>query len=486
VKLLKDILYKSRITEVRGSTNIAVESITMDSRAVKSFCLFVAVKGVTTDGHAYIDNAIKAGAVAIVCEAIPAEVNDAITYVQVSNSAEALGYIAANFYDNPSEKLKVVAITGTNGKTTTATLLYRIVRKLGYKAGLLSTVVNRINDKEVPSTHTTPDAISLQKLMSDMVEAGCEYCLMEASSHALHQHRITGVNIKGAVFTNITHDHLDYHKTFNEYIKAKKILFDILPSSAFALINHDDRHSEIMIQNTKAKAKTYALQSMADYKTKILDNSFSGLHLSIDQQELYTRLIGDFNAYNILAVYAACIELGFDKMDVLTAISTVEAPEGRFEYFTNADNITAVVDYAHTPDALKNVIETIQNIRTGNERLITVVGCGGDRDRAKRPVMAKLAAELSDQAILTSDNPRSESPQAIIEEMRTGLDPILLRKTLSITDRMEAIRTACSLARPGDIILIAGKGHEKYQEINGVKHPFDDLTIAKETLHTQP
>jgi UDP-N-acetylmuramoyl-L-alanyl-D-glutamate--2,6-diaminopimelate ligase len=486
VKLLKDILYKSRITEVRGSTNIAVESITMDSRAVKSFCLFVAVKGVTTDGHAYIENAIKAGAVAIVCEVIPAEVNDAITYVQVSNSAEALGYIAANFYDNPSEKLKVVAVTGTNGKTTTATLLYRIVRKLGHKAGLLSTVVNRINDKEVPSTHTTPDAISLQKLMSDMVEAGCEYCLMEASSHALHQHRITGVNIKGAVFTNITHDHLDYHKTFNEYIKAKKILFDILPSSAFALINHDDRHSEIMIQNTKAKAKTYALHSMADYKTKILDNSFSGLHLSIDQQELYTRLIGDFNAYNILAVYATCIELGFDKMDVLTAISTVEAPEGRFEYFTNADNITAVVDYAHTPDALKNVIETIQNIRTGNERLITVVGCGGDRDRAKRPVMAKLAAELSDQAILTSDNPRSESPEAIIEEMRTGLDPILLRKTLSITDRMEAIRTACSLARPGDIILIAGKGHEKYQEINGVKHPFDDLTIAKETLHTQP
>lgn len=486
MKLLKDILYKSRITEVRGSTNIAVESITMDSRAVKSFCLFVAVKGVSTDGHAYIENAIKAGAVAIVCEAIPAEVNDAITYVQVSNSAEALGYIAANFYDNPSEKLKVIAVTGTNGKTTTATLLYRIVRKLGYKAGLLSTVVNRINDKEVPSTHTTPDAISLQKLMSDMVEAGCEYCLMEASSHALHQHRITGVNIKGAVFTNITHDHLDYHKTFNEYIKAKKILFDILPSSAFALINHDDRHSEIMIQNTKAKAKTYALQSMADYKTKILDNSFSGLHLSIDQQELYTRLIGDFNAYNILAVYATCIELGFDKMDVLTAISTVEAPEGRFEYFTNADNITAVVDYAHTPDALKNVIETIQNIRTGNERLITVVGCGGDRDRAKRPVMAKLAAELSDQAILTSDNPRSESPEAIIEEMRTGLDPILLRKTLSITDRMEAIRTACSFARPGDIILIAGKGHEKYQEINGVKHPFDDLTIAKETLHTQP
>lgn len=486
MKLLKDILYKSRITEVRGSTNIAVESITMDSRAVKSFCLFVAVKGVSTDGHAYIENAIKAGAVAVVCEAIPAEVNDAITYVQVSNSAEALGYIAANFYDNPSEKLKVIAVTGTNGKTTTATLLYRIVRKLGYKAGLLSTVVNRINDKEVPSTHTTPDAISLQKLMSDMVEAGCEYCLMEASSHALHQHRITGVNIKGAVFTNITHDHLDYHKTFNDYIKAKKILFDILPSSAFALINHDDRHSEIMIQNTKAKAKTYALQSMADYKTKILDNSFSGLHLSIDQQELYTRLIGDFNAYNILAVYATCIELGCDKMDVLTAISTVEAPEGRFEYFTNADNITAVVDYAHTPDALKNVIETIQNIRTGNERLITVVGCGGDRDRAKRPVMAKLAAELSDQAILTSDNPRSESPEAIIEEMRTGLDPILLRKTLSITDRMEAIRTACSFARPGDIILIAGKGHEKYQEINGVKHPFDDLTIAKETLHTQP
>lgn len=482
MKLLKDILYKCRITHVAGSTNTAVESITMDSRVVKPFSLFIAVKGVSTDGHHYIQRAVESGAVAIVCESLPEETIDTITYIVVNNSAEALGYIAANFYDNPSEKMKVIAVTGTNGKTTTATLLYQVCRSLGKKAGLLSTVVNKINDKEISATHTTPDAISLQKLLSEMEEAGCEYCFMEASSHALHQHRLTGTKITGAIFSNITHDHLDYHKTFNEYIKAKKILFDTLPSNAFALINNDDRHADVMIQNTKAKAKTYALASMANYRAKVIDSSFLGLQLQIDAQELYTKLIGGFNAYNILTVYATMIELGFEKMDVLTAISTVDAPAGRFQYFTSESGITAVIDYAHTPDALKNVIETIHEIRKGNERLITVVGCGGDRDRTKRPEMAKIAATNSDQTFLTSDNPRSESPEEIISEMKAGLDPTLMRKTISIVDRKEAIRAACSFAKSGDIILIAGKGHENYQEINGVKHPFDDFTVARETL----
>lgn len=482
MKLLKDILYRARLLEVIGSTNIAVEAITMDSRAVKPFSLFIAVKGVTVDGHKYIPTAIQNGAIAVVCEALPDEMLEHITYVQVKNSAEALGYIASNFFDNPSEKIQVIAVTGTNGKTTTATLLYNVARIMKMKAGLLSTVVNKINDTALPSTHTTPDAIALQRMLADMVKAGCKYCFMEASSHALHQHRVTGVQFRGGVFTNITHDHLDYHGTFNEYIKAKKILFDMLPSTAFALINNDDKHAEVMAQNTKAKAKTYALQSMANYKAKILENGFEGLHLNINGDEVYTKLIGDFNAYNILAVYGTCIELGIDNISVLTALSMVEAPAGRFQYFTSKSKITAVIDYAHTPDALKNVIHTINNIRSGNERLIAIVGCGGDRDRTKRPVMARLAAELSDQAILTSDNPRSESPEAIIEEMKTGLDPVLIRKTLSIIDRKEAIRTACSLAQPGDIILIAGKGHENYQEINGVKHPFDDYAIAQETL----
>lgn len=482
MKLLKDILYRARITDVFGSTNTAVEHITMDSRAVKPFSLFVAVRGVTSDGHKFIDMAIKAGAVAIVCEVIPEQPLEHITYIQVSNSAEALGYIAANYYDNPSEKIKIVAVTGTNGKTTTATLLFNLSRKLGFKTGLLSTVVNKINDKDIPASHTTPDAISLQRMLSEMVESGCKYCFMEASSHALHQHRLTGTQIAGALFTNITHDHLDYHKTFNEYIKAKKMLFDMLPSNAFALVNNDDRHSEVMVQNCKGKVKTYALQTMADFKCKVIENGFGGLHLNIDAQDLFTRLIGGFNAYNILGVYAAAVELGWDKLEVLTAISLLEAPAGRFQYFTNNQGVTAVVDYAHTPDALVNVLSTIEDIRSGNEQVITIVGCGGDRDREKRPVMARISAERSDRIIITSDNPRSEDPEAIIQEMKSGLDPMLMKKTLSITDRREAIRTACSLAQPGDIILIAGKGHENYQEIAGVKHPFNDFEIAKETL----
>lgn len=484
MKLLKDILFRARIQEVVGSTNVAVEHLAMDSRQVQPLTLFVAVPGVTVDGHQFISTAIEKGATAIVCERIPENPLSHVTYVKVLNSAEALGYIASNFYDNPSEKIFIVAVTGTNGKTTTATLLYELVRKLGYKAGLLSTVVNKINAKILPATHTTPDAVSLNKLLSEMVEAGCNYCMMEASSHALHQHRLTGTIVKGALFTNITHDHLDYHQTFNEYIKAKKILFDTLPSTSFAIVNNDDRHSEVMLQNCKAAKKTMALQSMADYKAKVLENSFSGLHLFIDNQDLYTQLIGGFNAYNILAVYAACVELGMDKLEVLTALSTLNAPEGRFQYIKSSTGITAVVDYAHTPDALKNVLKTIKDIRTGNENIITLVGCGGDRDKTKRPEMARIAAEFSDRIILTSDNPRSENPDTIIQEMKEGLDPVMMKKTLSITDRREAIKLACTLAQSSDIILVAGKGHEKYQEIGGVKHPFDDFETVKETLTT--
>lgn len=482
MKLLKDILFRTRIQQVHGSTNVAVENVAMDSRQVKPLSLFVAVHGVTVDGHDFIGKAIDSGANAIVCERMPENLQTGITYVQVLNSAEALGYIASNYFDNPSEKIQVVAVTGTNGKTTTATLLYNLTRKLGFKTGLLSTVENKINDQVIPATHTTPDAISLNKLLAEMVHQDCTYCFMEASSHALHQHRLTGVLLKGALFTNITHDHLDYHKTFNDYIKAKKMLFDMLPSSSFAIVNHDDRHSEVMLQNCKARKKTMALQSMADYKAKVVENSFTGLHLFIDNQDLYTQLIGGFNAYNLLAVYAAAIELGFDKMEVLTALSALGAPEGRFQYFKTPQGITAIVDYAHTPDALKNVLRTIRDIRTGNEKVITVVGCGGDRDRSKRPEMARISAEFSERIILTSDNPRSENADDIITEMKTGLDSVAMKKTLAVTDRREAIKLACTLAMPSDIILIAGKGHEKYQEIAGVKHPFDDFSIVSDTL----
>jgi len=482
VKLLKDILFRSRIQQVFGSTHVAIEHITMDSRDMKPFSLFVAVSGVTVNGHDYIDKAIASGAVAVVCEKIPDYPTGNITFIQVQNSAESLGYIASNYYDNPSEKLEIVAVTGTNGKTTTATLMYRLARKMGFKSGLLSTVVNVINDREIPATHTTPNAIALNKLLAEMVENGCAYCFMEASSHALHQHRLTGVQIKGALFTNITHDHLDYHKTFNEYIKAKKILFDMLPSSAFAITNTDDRHGDIMIQNCKGKVKTMALHSMADYRAKVLENGFAGLHLVIDNHDVYTQLIGGFNAYNILAVYAAAMELGLDKLEVLTAISGLQAPDGRFQYIKTPNGVTAVVDYAHTPDALKNVLKTIAEIRTGNEQVISIVGCGGDRDKTKRPEMARIAAEWSNRVVLTSDNPRSEDPETIINEMKEGLDPVMMKKTLAVSDRREAIKFACTLANAGDIVLIAGKGHERYQEIAGVKHPFDDFQIVSETL----
>lgn len=483
MKFLKDILYKCRLKEVLGSTNVAVEHIASDSRLVKPFTVFVAVRGTVTDGHNYIASAIEKGAVAVVCEELPEERPDTVTFVQVDEAAKSLGYIASNFYDNPSEEVKVVGITGTNGKTTCATLLYQLFRLLNQPTGLLSTVVNRINDQQIEATHTTPDAIALNALLRKMADKGIEYCFMEASSHAIHQHRVTGIQFAGGVFTNITHDHLDYHGTFNEYIKAKKGLFDMLPSSAFALVNNDDLHSEVMVQNCKAKVRTFGLKTMTDYRVKVLENQFTGLHLNLDGKDLYTKLVGGFNAYNLLAVYAVSMELGMDQMDVLTSMSMLGSVEGRFQYVESKDGIIGIVDYAHTPDALLNVLKTIKDIRTGNEQVITVVGCGGDRDKDKRPKMATIAAELSERVILTSDNPRTEDPEAILNDMKQGLDPAQTSRTFSITDRREAIRMACSIAKKGDILLVAGKGHEKYQEVNGVRSPFDDMQILKETLN---
>jgi UDP-N-acetylmuramoyl-L-alanyl-D-glutamate--2,6-diaminopimelate ligase len=482
MKLLSDILYKTGIVEVFGSTNIAINSIAFDSRKVERHGLFVAVKGETVDGHDFIEKAIETGAIAIVCEVMPDVKKEKINYIKVKNAGIALGHIASNFYDNPSALLKLVGVTGTNGKTTVVSLLYNLLMQLGYNTGLLSTVENKIGNETIPATHTTPDAIQLNKLLRMMVEAGCEYCFMEVSSHAVVQHRIAGLDFNGGVFTNITHDHLDYHLTFDAYIKAKQQFFEMLPGSAFALVNRDDKNGMVMMQNTKAEKKTYSMQSMSDYKGKLMESGFSGLLLDVDGSEVWVTLIGKFNAYNILAVYATASLLGQDKLKVLTAISSLKAPEGRVQFLKSENNITAVVDYAHTPDALLNVLRTIKDISTGNEQIITVLGCGGDRDAAKRPVMAKIACELSNRIILTSDNPRSEEPEAIIAEMKKGVDPVCAKNMLSITDRKEAIKTACALAKPGDIILVAGKGHEKYQEIKGVKYPFDDVEVVKETF----
>ena len=482
MKLLKDILYRAGIEEVVGSTNVAIENVCIDSRQARKFSLFVAVKGTQMDGHDYIVQAIEQGSLAIVCEVLPTVLHKEVNYVQVKNSRYAAGIIASNFYGNPTENLKLVGITGTNGKTTTATLLYELFVALGYKVGLISTVRNLINGIEVPATHTTPDPINLNKLLAEMVDAGCEFCFMEVSSHALHQHRVAGLDFTGAIFTNITHDHLDYHETFSNYIAAKKMLFDGLSPKAFALVNLDDKNGEVMVQNTKAKVISYGLKSMADRKAKILENNLTGLILNIDGQEVITRLIGSFNAYNILSVYGAAIELKEEKLQILTTLSNLHSPEGRFQFFKTPNNILGIVDYAHTPDALDNVLSTIHELRTGNEKLLTLVGCGGDRDKTKRPEMARIAAEGSDKVILTSDNPRSEEPQQIIEDMKKGLDPVTVRKAVTILDRAEAIRTACMLAQSGDIILVAGKGHEKYQEIKGVKTPFDDMEILTTNL----
>jgi UDP-N-acetylmuramoyl-L-alanyl-D-glutamate--2,6-diaminopimelate ligase len=474
MKLLQDILYKVEIHEVAGSTNLAIHTICFDSRKVTKDSLFVATRGSLVDGHDYISQAIESGAVVIVAEELPMSKPDNVTFVKVKNSQEALGVIAANYFDNPSDELKLIAVTGTNGKTSVASLLFDMYQSIGKKAGLLSTIVNKIGFKEIPSTHTTPDAISLNSLLSQMVEDGCQFCFIEASSHAIHQKRIFGLNFAGAIFTNISHDHLDYHKTFDDYILAKKALFDYLPSDAFALVNKDDRHGMNMLHHCNAKTHTYALKSMADFKARILENQFDGLLLNIDGREVWSKLVGEFNAYNLLAIYATAVLLGEDDLQALTYISTLNSPEGRFETITSETGITGIVDYAHTPDALKNVLSTIQSIKREGQQLISIIGCGGDRDKSKRPIMSKIAVELSDKVILTSDNPRSEDPASILKDMQAGLDSSQLSKVLTISDREEAIKTACSLATDKDVILIAGKGHEKYQEIQGLKHDFDD------------
>lgn len=484
MRLLTDILYKAGLEEIIGTTNIAVSSIAFDSRKVKKDTLFIAIRGTAVDGHNFISQAIEAGANAIICEELPTDKIENISYVKVKDTSYALGIIAANFYDNPSQKLKLVGVTGTNGKTTTVTLLYNLFKSLGYTVGLLSTVKNKIHNEELPATHTTPDAISLNELLTKMLEKGCQYVFMEVSSHAVVQNRVTGITFAGGVFTNITHDHLDYHKTFDEYIKAKKTFFDNLPEEAFALTNKDDANGLVMLQNTKAHRVTYAIKSPADHKCRIIENHLGGLLLNIDNKEVWVKLIGTFNAYNVLAVYTVALLLKQDSTNILTALSTLNSVEGRFQYLKSESGIIGIVDYAHTPDALKNVLETIKGIRTGNEQVITLAGCGGDRDAAKRPIMAQIACQYSNKVILTSDNPRSEDPEEILNQMQKGINPVDAKKTLRITDRKEAIRTACSLAKQGDIILVAGKGHEKYQEIKGVKHPFDDFEILKETLKT--
>ncbi|GAB5539695.1 MAG: UDP-N-acetylmuramoyl-L-alanyl-D-glutamate--2,6-diaminopimelate ligase [Salibacteraceae bacterium] len=482
MKMLQDILYKAGLEKVIGSTHLAVEKICSDSRLADPLSAFVAIRGTQTDGHLFINKAVEQGCKIIICEELPHEIIEAVTYVKVSDSKEALGIIASNFYDNPSEKLQLIGTTGTNGKTTVVTLQYQLFKSLGYKVGLISTVVNKIGNREVKATHTTPDPIQLNALLAQMAEEGCEYCFMEVSSHAVDQKRISGLRFIGALFTNITHDHLDYHKTFDNYIKAKKAFFDGLSKDSFALINSDDVHADVMVQNTKAKHYTFALKTDADFRAKILENHFQGLNLVMDGSELWSKLIGHFNAYNLLATYSTALLLDQDKLETLTMLSNLNPPAGRFQHLRTDNGVIGIVDYAHTPDALKNILDTIGDIRGGDERVITVIGCGGDRDKSKRPLMADIATKKSDKVILTSDNPRTEDPTQIIKEMEAGVDKTLLKKTLSITDRREAIKAAASMAETGDIILVAGKGHETYQEVNGERSDFDDMLILTEML----
>ena len=477
---LQDILYRVHLKQVHGSTDITVTGIQIDSRKLEAGNVFVAIRGVVSDGHAFIDKAITNGAVVIVCDTMPAQFQDGITYLEVADTQEAVAYMAHQFYDEPSLKLKLVGVTGTNGKTTIATVLFKLFNKLGYKCGLISTVQNQIGDEIIPSTHTTPDAVSLNALLKLMLDAGCSHVFMECSSHAIHQHRITGLQFAGALFSNITHDHLDYHKTFEEYIRVKKSFFDHLPATAFAISNADDKRGEVMLQNTQASKYMYSLKTVASFKGKILENALTGLVMTVNDKEVHFRLIGEFNAYNLLAVYGAAVCLGEDSEEVLTALSMLSGAEGRFDYVISEGTIIGIVDYAHTPDALENVLMTIKKLRKGHEQVITVVGCGGDRDKTKRPVMAQTACDLSDRVILTSDNPRTEEPEDILRDMETGLSSSAKRKYISIVDRKEAIRTAVSYAGPEDIILVAGKGHEKYQDIKGVKHAFDDKQVLLE------
>ncbi len=481
--LLRDILYKVAMRSLTGSTEVEIRDIHIDSRNVKPGSLFIAINGVAVDGHQFIEKAIAAGAIAVVCETVPVILKERIVYVQVENSPVAAGWIAHNFFRQPSEKMKLVGITGTNGKTTIATLLYKLFTALGYKCGLLSTVENHIGSRIVPATHTTPDVISLNELLRTMADEECTHVFMEVSSHAVHQHRIAGLRFGGGVFSNITHEHLDYHQTFDEYIRVKKAFFDSLPSEAFAISNADDKRGIVMLQNTSAGKYLYSLKTVADFKGKIIENSLSGLVMLINDQEVHFRLIGEFNAYNLLAAYAVGVCMGEDRHEVLRCLSVLTGAEGRFDYMVSPkDKMIAIVDYAHTPDALLNVLATIKKLKKGFEQVITVVGCGGDRDKTKRPVMAEAACEHSDKVIFTSDNPRSEDPAQIIKDMEEGLPAAARRKYISIVDRREAIKTAISLAKPEDIILIAGKGHEKYQEIKGVKNHFDDKEVVREVF----
>ena len=482
MSILKDILYKVAIEAVKGSTEIAIGKIDFDSRKMEQNDVFVAIRGTISDGHDFIAKAIELGATAVVCETFPETIVEGITYIQVKDTNTALAIMAANYFDNPSQKLQLVGVTGTNGKTTIASLLYQLYKKAGYKVGLLSTVKIMVDEVEYKATHTTPDSITINHYLAEMIAAGVEYCFMEVSSHGIHQKRTEALHFVGGVFTNLSHDHLDYHATFAEYRDVKKSFFDHLPKTAFALSNIDDKNGPVLLQNTVAKKCTYALKSYADYKAQILESQLSGLLLKINGNEVWVKLIGTFNAYNLLAIYGTAIELGMESLEALRLLSELESVSGRFQYIVSAANITAIVDYAHTPDALENVLKTINDIRTKNEQLITVVGCGGNRDKTKRPVMGGIASDLSDKAILTSDNPRNEDAEVIISEMEQGVAPQNFKRILSITDRKQAIKTACQLAQPNDIILIAGKGHETYQEINGVRHDFDDMKIVKELL----
>lgn len=480
MKKLQDILYKVHLQQVIGSTEAAVSAIVIDSRRVERGAVFVAIRGAQSDGHAFIEKAIADGATAIVCDELPAATKEGVTYLVVKNTQEAVGYMAHNFYGEPSKKVKLVGVTGTNGKTTIATVLFKLFTQLGYKCGLVSTVQNQIGDEIIPATHTTPDAVSLNALLARMAKEGCTHVFMESSSHAIHQHRITGLDFAGGIFSNITHDHLDYHKTFDEYIRVKKSFFDHLSSSAFAVSNADDKRGAIMLQNTNARKYFYSLKTTAAFKGKILENALTGLVMTINDREIHFRLIGEFNAYNLLAVYGAAVCLGEESEKVLTALSLLTGAEGRFDYIISAGMIIGIVDYAHTPDALENVLMTIRKLRKGHEQIITVVGCGGDRDKTKRPIMAQSACDLSDRVILTSDNPRSENPEAILQDMERGLNSAAKRKYISIVDRREAIKTAVGMANKEDIILVAGKGHEKYQDIKGIKYPFDDKEVLRE------
>ncbi len=485
MRKLKDILTGTGVENISGKTDMAVANVVFDSRKVQPGDVFVAVSGTQVDGHRFIDGAVSKGAIAVVCQTLPRNPNAEITWIKVKNSAFALGQMASNFYDRPSEKLKLVGVTGTNGKTTIVTLLHQLFLSLGYGAGMLSTIVNKVNDNEIKTRHTTPDALSINHILSQMVDAGCGYAFMEVSSHAIVQERIAGLQFAGALFTNITHDHLDYHKTFKEYIAAKKKFFDDLPAHAFSLVNADDRNASVMLQNTQAKKYSYALKTMADFHGRLLEDEFSGLQMLLDNKDFYSPMVGAFNASNLLAAYATAVLLQQDKEEVLQALSGLRGAEGRFDVLRSPGGVICIVDYAHTPDALKNVLETIQTISSGKEQVVTVVGAGGDRDKSKRPEMAAIAAALSTRVILTSDNPRSENPESILNDMKAGIDTVHRKDTLVITNRKEAIKTAFMLADKGDIILVAGKGHEKYQEINGVRHPFDDKQVLTELFETR-